>query len=115
MPSGGTQLAAAAYLGLVTTALTNFLQTLGQRKVAAEQAAIIYAMDPVYAAGFAYVILGEQLGPQVGCIWFYMHVYLCACIHVCLHTYIHGLAYAFLGEQLGPQVGCILLYIYIDI
>ncbi|CAM9661658.1 unnamed protein product, partial [Discosporangium mesarthrocarpum] len=50
------------YLAVVTTALTNWLQALGQRSVPAEQAAIIYAMDPVYAAGFAYVLLGEKLG-----------------------------------------------------
>ncbi|CAM9288861.1 unnamed protein product [Choristocarpus tenellus] len=52
-----------AYLAVVTTALTNWLQALGQRSIPAERAAIIYAMDPVYAAGFAYAILGEKLGP----------------------------------------------------
>lgn len=52
-----------AYLAVVTTALTNWLQALGQRSVPAERAAIIYAMDPVYAAGFAYLVLGETLGP----------------------------------------------------
>ena len=38
-------------------------QTIGQRTIAAESAAIIYALDPVYAAGFSYALLGEQLGP----------------------------------------------------
>lgn len=51
-----------AYLAIVTTALTNWLQVSGQRSVPAERAAIIYAMDPVYAAGFAYLLLGETLG-----------------------------------------------------
>lgn len=39
------------------------MQALGQRFVPAERAAVIYAMDPVYAAGFAYLLLGESLGP----------------------------------------------------
>ena len=47
---------------MVTTALTNWLQALGQRSVPAERAAVIYAMDPVYAAGFAFLLLGETLG-----------------------------------------------------
>ncbi|CAM9857252.1 unnamed protein product [Ectocarpus sp. 13 AM-2016] len=51
------------YLAVVTTALTNWMQAVGQRSVPAERAAIIYAMDPVYAAGFAYLLLGETLGP----------------------------------------------------
>lgn len=38
------------------------MQALGQRSVPAERAAVIYAMDPVYAAGFAYLLLGEKLG-----------------------------------------------------
>lgn len=51
-----------AYLAVVTTALTNWMQAVGQRSVPAERAAVIYAMDPVYAAGFAYLLLGETLG-----------------------------------------------------
>jgi len=39
-------------------------QAIGQRTIKAESAAIIYAMDPVYAAGFSYVLLGERLGVQ---------------------------------------------------
>ena len=30
----------------------------GQRSIKAESAAIIYAMDPVYAAGFSFLLLG---------------------------------------------------------
>lgn len=51
---------------MVTTALTNWMQALGQRSVPAERAAVIYAMDPVYAAGFAYMLLGETLGVTGG-------------------------------------------------
>jgi drug/metabolite transporter (DMT)-like permease len=55
-----------AYLGTVTTALCNWIQTIGQREVPAEKAAIIYAMDPVYGAVFARLLLGdsERLGTQ---------------------------------------------------
>lgn len=55
------------YLGGVTTALANYLQTIGQRGVAAERASLFYAMDPVYGAFFAYFLLGEQLG-SLACV-----------------------------------------------
>ncbi len=51
------------YLGVITTALCNYLQTLGQRGVRAERAAVIYSLDPVYGAVFSYWLLGEELGP----------------------------------------------------
>ncbi|GMH56706.1 hypothetical protein TrRE_jg2241, partial [Triparma retinervis] len=47
------------YLGIVTTALANYLQTQGQRGVSASTASLIFALDPVWGAAFAYVILGE--------------------------------------------------------
>ncbi|EKX53024.1 hypothetical protein GUITHDRAFT_58085, partial [Guillardia theta CCMP2712] len=64
MHLGPQQLLAASYLGLVTTALTSFLQTVGQKSIRAESAAIIYAMDPVYAACFSFFLLGESMGAQ---------------------------------------------------
>ena len=50
------------YLGVVTTAVCNYLQTIGQRKVPAERAAVVYSMDPVYGAFFSRLILDERLG-----------------------------------------------------
>eukprot|EP00588_Corethron_pennatum_P014641 CAMPEP_0194269908 /NCGR_PEP_ID=MMETSP0169-20130528/4003_1 /TAXON_ID=218684 /ORGANISM="Corethron pennatum, Strain L29A3" /LENGTH=418 /DNA_ID=CAMNT_0039011755 /DNA_START=237 /DNA_END=1490 /DNA_ORIENTATION=+ len=50
------------YLGAVTTTLCNWMQAQGQRGVAAERASICYAMDPVYGAFFAYLLLGETMG-----------------------------------------------------
>jgi drug/metabolite transporter (DMT)-like permease len=50
-----------AYLGLVATAGMLFLQALAQRHVSAEKAALIYAMEPVFAAMFAWVWLHEGL------------------------------------------------------
>lgn len=50
------------YLSGVTTALANFLQSKAQKNVSAERASVIYAMDPVYGAIFANILLGETLG-----------------------------------------------------
>jgi drug/metabolite transporter (DMT)-like permease len=50
-----------AYLGLVATAGMLFLQALAQRHVSADKAALIYAMEPVFAAMFAWVWLHEGL------------------------------------------------------
>lgn len=52
------------YLGLVASALCVWLQALGQRSVPAPQAAVLFALEPVYAATFAYFWLGERLGLQ---------------------------------------------------
>ncbi|KAL3822411.1 hypothetical protein ACHAXA_007418 [Cyclostephanos tholiformis] len=49
------------YLSAVTTALANFLQSKAQKHISAERAAVIYAMDPVYGAIFANILLGETL------------------------------------------------------
>lgn len=55
------------YLGGVTTALANYIQTKAQRNISAERASLIYALDPVYGAGFAYLLLGEELS-RIGII-----------------------------------------------
>ena len=52
------------YLSVVATAFTNWLQTVGQREMPAERAAIIYALDPVWGAAFAYLFIGETLGAR---------------------------------------------------
>lgn len=49
------------YLSAVTTALANWIQTKAQRNVTAERASVIYAMDPVWGAIWANIILGETL------------------------------------------------------
>lgn len=50
------------YLGLIASAGMLFLQALAQRHVAAEKAAVIYAMEPVFAALFGWFWLSESLG-----------------------------------------------------
>jgi drug/metabolite transporter (DMT)-like permease len=53
---------AVLYLALIATAMTTVLQTYGQRRVSAPEAALIFAAEPVWAALFAFVFLGERLG-----------------------------------------------------
>ncbi|KAA8498803.1 putative transporter [Porphyridium purpureum] len=55
---------ALLYLGVVATAFTNWAQARGQRVIPADKAALVYAMDPVYAAVFAQLILHESLTVQ---------------------------------------------------
>jgi drug/metabolite transporter (DMT)-like permease len=52
------------YLGIITTGLCNYIQTIGQRKIPAEKAAIIYSLDPLYGAFFSWLWLNEQMGYQ---------------------------------------------------
>ncbi len=53
---------AVAYLAVVATALIAVLQTYAQRVVPAHLAALIFVLEPVFAAAFAFLLLGEQLG-----------------------------------------------------
>ena len=50
------------YLGLVATAGMLFLQAVAQRHVSADKAAVIYAMEPVFAALIGWAWLSEALG-----------------------------------------------------
>ena len=50
------------YLGVVATALTTLLQTIGQRHVSAAEASLIYALEPVTATLFSYVLIQEKVG-----------------------------------------------------
>ena len=56
--------AAVLYLTLAATSLTTWLMAIGQRAVSAPEAAVVYSMEPVWAALFAYLVLGERLGLQ---------------------------------------------------
>ncbi|MDQ3459626.1 MAG: DMT family transporter [Deinococcota bacterium] len=57
-------LLAIAYLAAFATALSTWLQTLAQRVVPAYAAALIFALEPVFAALFAYLLLAETLSAQ---------------------------------------------------
>ena len=50
-----------AYLGLVCTVVTFFIQARSQGQTTPERAALIYATEPLFATGFGYVLLNEKL------------------------------------------------------
>jgi drug/metabolite transporter (DMT)-like permease len=52
------------YLALFGTVFTYLMQTSMQRFTTVTRTAIIFAMEPVFAALFAYLVAGEMLTPQ---------------------------------------------------
>jgi drug/metabolite transporter (DMT)-like permease len=60
----GTFLWSVLYLASVGTVGTFFGQTWAQKRMSAIHAAIIYALEPVFAALFAAWLLHERLGPR---------------------------------------------------
>mmetsp|Transcript_504 Transcript_504/g.719 ORF Transcript_504/g.719 Transcript_504/m.719 type:complete len:381 (+) Transcript_504:123-1265(+) len=63
--------AAALYLGFVPSALCAVLQATAQPQLPPSRAAILYALDPIFAAFFSHLFLGETLGgpiPTIGAI-----------------------------------------------
>ena len=52
------------YLGAIATAGMLILQATAQRHVTADKAALVYAMEPVFAAMFAWLWLNEVLSLQ---------------------------------------------------
>ncbi|MBD2566019.1 MULTISPECIES: DMT family transporter [Nostoc] len=53
---------ALLYLGLIGTAATTWTQAVAQRWVTAHETAVLYALEPVFAAIFSFLLLGETLG-----------------------------------------------------
>jgi drug/metabolite transporter (DMT)-like permease len=58
-----TLAAAVAWTGLVTVAYTIYAQSFGQSRVKPATANLIYSIQPLFTALFAWAILGETLGP----------------------------------------------------
>ncbi|MBD3226211.1 MAG: EamA family transporter, partial [Caldithrix sp.] len=56
--------AAMLYLGLFGTVYTYIMQTAMQRYTTTARTALVFSMEPVFAAFFAYIIANEQLGWQ---------------------------------------------------
>ncbi|RLF00330.1 MAG: hypothetical protein DRJ57_01075 [Thermoprotei archaeon] len=52
------------YLALVCTPIANALQLYGQRWVRSVDAALIYLLEPVFAALFSFIFLGEMMTPR---------------------------------------------------
>ena len=64
--AGAGVLAAAAattWIGLITVAYTICAQSYGQKYIKAATANLIYTTQPLYTAFFAWLVLGETLGP----------------------------------------------------
>lgn len=52
------------YLGVAATAMTTWLQAFAQKVVPAPQAAVIFTLEPVFAAILGYLMLHESLAPR---------------------------------------------------
>ena len=53
---------AVAYLGLIASVIVVTLQAWGQQRVDAMRSAIVFGLEPVFAALTAWVLIGEQMG-----------------------------------------------------
>ena len=60
---------AALFTGALATSLAFGIQSMAQRFTSATHTALIFSMEPVFAALFAYLLAGERLGPRhwAGC------------------------------------------------
>ncbi len=65
-PLDGRFLWQIGYMALVVTCLAALIQTWAQKIVSSTHAAILYALEPVSSAIFAYLVFGEQLGLRRG-------------------------------------------------
>ncbi len=65
-PGHGYPGVAVVYLGLAATALTTWLQAVGQRVVPAARTAVLYTLEPVFATLFAWAVLHKRPGPAGG-------------------------------------------------
>jgi drug/metabolite transporter (DMT)-like permease len=61
LPASGHDWLAVGYLGVLAGALTMFLQTWAQAHIDATRAAVLMAMEPVWAAAFAVGLGGELI------------------------------------------------------
>ncbi len=65
LPSGGGQWASVLYMALVAGAAALWAQTWAQAHLTATRAAIVMAMEPVFAAFFAVLLGGESATPRL--------------------------------------------------
>ena len=56
-------LGATVWTGLVTTAYTIYAQSYGQRRVGPTTANLVYSIQPLTTSFFAFLLLGETMGP----------------------------------------------------
>src|SRR5262249_9472136 len=65
LPSAGSVWLAVAYMGPVATALVFFVQNWAQAHTSSTHTALIFTLEPVFAALFSFLFNGEQLGARV--------------------------------------------------
>lgn len=53
---------AMIYTGLISTAFCLWIEVVALRDVSATEAAMVYTLEPLYGAGFAWTLLGERWG-----------------------------------------------------
>jgi drug/metabolite transporter (DMT)-like permease len=63
VPLAGSVWGGLLYLALAGTILTTAGQTWGQQRVSPERAALVFTLEPVFAAFFAFLLLKEMLPP----------------------------------------------------
>ncbi|GAQ80885.1 hypothetical protein KFL_000650180 [Klebsormidium nitens] len=52
------------YTGVFTTALCLWIEVVSLHDVSATEAALVYTIEPLWGAGFAWLLLGERWGPM---------------------------------------------------
>ena len=57
-------MAVIAWTGIMTSAVSGWLQTKGQQFVTASESAVIFATQPLWASATAAVFLGESFGSR---------------------------------------------------
>jgi drug/metabolite transporter (DMT)-like permease len=69
VPRGWTVWGALVVTGVFASALAFLVQTWAQRRTSATRVAVIFAMEPAFAAFFGYTLAGDRLGPVgwIGC------------------------------------------------
>ena len=67
----GNVLGAAAFTGIMATAIAFGIQNAVSKYTTPEHTGVVFAMEPVFAALFGYLLAGERLGPRAlfgGCL-----------------------------------------------
>lgn len=59
-----SNLIAVAYAGVITTAITVWMENIALTRVSPAELAILLSTEPFWAAAFSAVLLGERMGPQ---------------------------------------------------
>jgi len=59
-------LAALAWTGIITTALTIYMETVALKTISAAEATLIFSTEPIWGSAFATAIVGEHLGIEAG-------------------------------------------------